>query len=328
MSDTLTRADFEAARKAALACVRCTVQVLHDLHAPRPADFRHSFQDLCATLAAAWDTIPRVADELNGENSAIRAKRDRGNSAGLAGEDAVPPGTSAHRSALDLALGLWRTIGWGCSDPRVRDHLDRWERNPVAARLVLDPDLVDIVVEARAAIAARVGPNPQFDPHGLAARIRDESDRARDWFAPLAGQPLGGDGETLEPRKAVNSAAAPPDVPTPEPQTPEIPAPVTRPEPRPEAKLPASAVVLQGENAPPIIRGKEMPEPLSRERYHVIKAVLDTWPNGLKKDALIKRSGHSDAVNIFKTLKRSSPEWDSALLLPVKRGVGYRIANA
>ena len=179
MSHRPSRADFEAARRAALECVRCTARVVHDLHAPPPpageidpllADFRNSFRAFCAALAAAWTTIPRVLDALNRVNSEPI-------------EDAVPPGPSAHELALHFARTLWRNIVRGCSHPVVRDHLVRLERTQVVAWLKVDPDLLG---EDRAAIAARVGPIPQFDPQGLEARIQAESDRGRDWFAPRA----------------------------------------------------------------------------------------------------------------------------------------------
>lgn len=78
----------------------------------------------------------------------------------------------------------------------------------------------------------------------------------------------------------------------------------------------------------PVIRGVKVP-PLTIARYSIVRAVIAAWPNGLKKDQLIKVTGQGDAHNTFKAIRKLSPEWESVLILPgqIGRGSGYRIAR-
>jgi hypothetical protein len=86
-------------------------------------------------------------------------------------------------------------------------------------------------------------------------------------------------------------------------------------------------VVLGKITDKPRVRGKAMPR-LTQARHNVIEALLGVWPDGLVKDELEARSGHPDAVNIFKTIRTISPDWYAVLLPPGQegRGSGYRIA--
>jgi hypothetical protein len=86
-------------------------------------------------------------------------------------------------------------------------------------------------------------------------------------------------------------------------------------------------VILGDVGSKPTIRGVEV-DPLTPARHAVITALLNVWPKGLTKDKLATESGHGDAVNLLKQIRKSSPLWKSVILLPGKtgRGLGYRIA--
>jgi hypothetical protein len=96
--------------------------------------------------------------------------------------------------------------------------------------------------------------------------------------------------------------------------------------PPPETSRPA--VILGKPSDKPKVRGKEVPR-LSGPRYNVVKALSDAWPGSLSKDELVRKSGHSDAVNILKRLhgNERTPDWASAIELAEDPGVGYRIAD-
>lgn len=96
----------------------------------------------------------------------------------------------------------------------------------------------------------------------------------------------------------------------------------------PEIKvIPGPAVVLGRVGAKPTVFGKEL-DVLTPARHNVIQALLKVWPEGLSKDELPRKSGHRDAVNVIKTVKKLSDEWNAAVLTPGRsgRGLGYRIA--
>jgi hypothetical protein len=97
----------------------------------------------------------------------------------------------------------------------------------------------------------------------------------------------------------------------------------------PEAPSPGPPVILGKPGEKPKIRGKEVPS-LTVARYNVVMTLLKVWPNGLSKDELPDKSGHPDAVNVIKEVRKLSPEWESVILLPgrTQRGLGYRIARS
>jgi hypothetical protein len=69
--------------------------------------------------------------------------------------------------------------------------------------------------------------------------------------------------------------------------------------------------------------GKEV-ERLTKPGYDVVKALIETGPPGLSKDALVAKSGHGDAVNILKRLAKQ-PLWQEVISLPGRTGRRYRI---
>jgi hypothetical protein len=96
----------------------------------------------------------------------------------------------------------------------------------------------------------------------------------------------------------------------------------------PAPPAPSPALVLGKPGDFPKIRGKTIHMWLSVPRHNVLTALLEVFPKSLNKDALIKKSGHKDAVNILKRLRKAGADWESAIDLPGQRGAGYRIATA
>ena len=81
------------------------------------------------------------------------------------------------------------------------------------------------------------------------------------------------------------------------------------------------SVKLTGRGKPPIVLGRVKPV-LNDPRYNVVQALLDAGSEGLTKDLLDKRSGHSEARKILKTLANSDPDWASVISFPKTSGVG------
>ena len=90
-----------------------------------------------------------------------------------------------------------------------------------------------------------------------------------------------------------------------------------------KGKVSARSVVLHGPKGDPVVRGRKKPR-LTAPRYLVVKALIDAGPIGLGKTTLVERSV-TDAVNVLKRLKRSDPDWDTAIHLPKTAGNRYRI---
>jgi hypothetical protein len=92
----------------------------------------------------------------------------------------------------------------------------------------------------------------------------------------------------------------------------------------PGETLPLSRVVLRGPSDPPLVRGKEK-EPLNIVQFNVIKALIDANPDGLGKDELVRKSGHSDARRVLDRLRKKDPDWGSVIIMPGKPHRRYRI---
>jgi hypothetical protein len=90
---------------------------------------------------------------------------------------------------------------------------------------------------------------------------------------------------------------------------------------RPASRLP---VILRGRTEKPLVRGKEMPT-LTVAQYNVVKALLDA-EDGLKKDRLVEKSGHTDALGILRRIRESGTAWKKVIRFPGKPGGRYRIA--
>jgi hypothetical protein len=71
-------------------------------------------------------------------------------------------------------------------------------------------------------------------------------------------------------------------------------------------------VELRGLHEKPIVLGKEK-EPLTHAQYNVVKALLVAGATGLTKDALIEKSGHSDALGILKRVSKIDRQWESVI---------------
>lgn len=74
----------------------------------------------------------------------------------------------------------------------------------------------------------------------------------------------------------------------------------------------------------PKIRGKEASSPLRTSQYNVLKTLDEAGTNGLTKDELVSRSGHTDALGILKRVARR-PEWRDVIQLAGKTGGRYRL---
>ena len=67
--------------------------------------------------------------------------------------------------------------------------------------------------------------------------------------------------------------------------------------------------------------------PLTFAQFNVVQALVDAGPAGLTKDALIDKSGHTDARAILKRIAKRSSQWAAVILFPGTPGVRYRIAD-
>jgi hypothetical protein len=90
---------------------------------------------------------------------------------------------------------------------------------------------------------------------------------------------------------------------------------------------PRPAVVLRGESEPPLINGRSWIQKLTRTRYKVIAALLQSFPGRLGKDALVRMSGVTDAVNVLKLLAKKDG-WKDVIELAGEPGHGYGIRHA
>jgi hypothetical protein len=88
--------------------------------------------------------------------------------------------------------------------------------------------------------------------------------------------------------------------------------------PTPPANTPM--VTLTSENGPVFVCGKKKP-PLSPTKYRIIKALLDAWPSGLRKDALALQGNYSDPHKMLKELCDADTDWAEAI---DRHGRGYR----
>jgi hypothetical protein len=87
---------------------------------------------------------------------------------------------------------------------------------------------------------------------------------------------------------------------------------------------PSPNVVLGGFGDQPIVCGK-VKSRLTWAQYRVVKALLDAGDDGLTKDELDAKSGHSEARKILKRLHDSDRDWAAVVHLPGRPGLRYRI---
>ncbi len=92
----------------------------------------------------------------------------------------------------------------------------------------------------------------------------------------------------------------------------------------PELCVHDSSVELQGSGDCVLVQGKVKP-PLTFAQYAVVKALLQAGEDGLTKDQLDARSGHSDARKILKRLHDSDPDWAAVIQMPGRSGCRYRL---
>jgi hypothetical protein len=90
------------------------------------------------------------------------------------------------------------------------------------------------------------------------------------------------------------------------------------------------AVELQGEGKPALLYiggGAIKKDALRTEQYAVVKKLTEAWPKGLT-GAKLSAGTYGDAVNIFKRLRESDPDWEKVLLPSGKQERrGYRICG-
>lgn len=92
----------------------------------------------------------------------------------------------------------------------------------------------------------------------------------------------------------------------------------------PEFCVHESAVVLQGPGDCIMVQGKVKPQ-LTFAQFAVVSALLQAGEDGLTKDQLDTRSGHSDARKILKRLHDSDPDWAAVIHMAGRSGCRYRI---
>lgn len=86
-------------------------------------------------------------------------------------------------------------------------------------------------------------------------------------------------------------------------------------------------VVLQGQGEPVLVLGKEKPR-LTSVRYDVVKALLAAGKDGLTKDDLDRKSGHTEARKRLYDVAKLNEDWNSVIQLPEKSGGRYRIRRS
>jgi hypothetical protein len=87
----------------------------------------------------------------------------------------------------------------------------------------------------------------------------------------------------------------------------------------------STPVVLWKPHEKPVVRGNEK-RPLRITQFNVVQALLKAGESGLTKDALIRSSGHTDALGILKRLKESDSDWGAVIHFADKPGGHYRIS--
>src|SRR5262249_42069474 len=88
--------------------------------------------------------------------------------------------------------------------------------------------------------------------------------------------------------------------------------------------LPVPTVMLPKASEQPTVCGQTKSR-LTFARYNIVKTLVMAGQAGLTGDELVKKSGHSGAVNTLKALARSDAEWGRAIQLPGVPGGRYRI---
>src|SRR4051794_19961205 len=74
----------------------------------------------------------------------------------------------------------------------------------------------------------------------------------------------------------------------------------------------------------PKVRGKLKPR-LTYAQFNVVRALLEAGDDGLTKDELDTKSGHTEARKILKRLHDSDPDWAEVIQMPGIPGRRYRI---
>lgn len=87
---------------------------------------------------------------------------------------------------------------------------------------------------------------------------------------------------------------------------------------------PPAKIILREQHRVPFVHGKEKRK-LTLVQYKTIKALLDAGDNGLTKDELVEKSGHSDARGALRRLKNSDPDWEKVIHFPGLSGGRYRV---
>lgn len=84
-------------------------------------------------------------------------------------------------------------------------------------------------------------------------------------------------------------------------------------------------VTLFGPDEQPEVNGK-LKRKLTAPRYDAVQALIQAGENGLTKDELDRKSGHSEARKLLKALANTDADWADVIIFPEKAGNGgYRI---
>ena len=94
----------------------------------------------------------------------------------------------------------------------------------------------------------------------------------------------------------------------------------------PEVKPVAASkqVQLYGPGEKPKVNGKYK-KTLTAKRYNTVQALIQAGENGLTKDELDKKSGHTEARKALADMAKKHADWGAAIIMPQETGKRYRI---
>jgi hypothetical protein len=85
-------------------------------------------------------------------------------------------------------------------------------------------------------------------------------------------------------------------------------------------------VLLNGPGERVLVNGKPK-DALTNAQYNVVQALIEAGANGLTKDQIVTKSGHSDAVKILGRVAEIDADWKAVVGMAGKSGGRYRIKN-
>ena len=92
-----------------------------------------------------------------------------------------------------------------------------------------------------------------------------------------------------------------------------------------EPSPPITPVELRGRHEGPVVYGK-VKKRLTFARYNIIKALLEADGN-LSMYELDRKSGHTDARKILKSMAKQDEDWARAIIMPEGPGTGFGICK-